>query len=458
MRQKTLILSVLAALAAVVAVCTYMASCTHDPSPDAFLVPEFGAVTVDESVPGSVEFNCQVSSMAQISEFGVYSSNNPGPQGSLQKIPGVLTSQDAFKVRLDGLMGGTTYSCRFFIGNGRVERLSEPITYSVPDNGSGRAPMVLRVKPAADGNVYLPLRGSVKCVVDWGDGKREACTGEYGSGTIVSGFISHSYAAASTYDITISGTVSALSSYGLPDCSCVCAVLDWGDTGLKDLGCAFQNQAALEELAAPGNGTFAEVSSFRNAFSGSAITAIPAGFFSSCPPGCDYTRVSFGCKDLETLPDVLFPSAESLQQCFKGCSSLRGLPAHLAASGASLKELQETFADCTSLTELPETLLQGCSCLERVVSAFAGCSSLTKLPAALFDDCHRLTSVEGAFMNCTALAGESPFTVVDGQIVHLYERSSRPQQFAGISKYYLCFYACEGLSDYMDMPATWKSL
>ena len=32
------------------------------------------------------------------------------------------------------------------------------------------------------------------------------------------------------------------------------------------------------------------------------------------------------------------------------------------------------------------------------------------------------------------------------------------EHFAAVAKYYLCFYACPGLSDYMDIPATWKSL
>ena len=451
MRPKTFILSVIAAISAV------LSSCIHDPSPEAFLVPEFGTVTIDESIPGSVEFNCQVTSMSQLSEFGVYSSNSTGSQAAPDKTPGVRTSQDAFKVRLDGLIGGAKYSCRFYIGNGRVERLSEPITYSAPYNGSGRAPMVLRVRPAADGKVYLPLRGAVKCVVDWGDGNREACAGEYGSGTIAGGCISHSYAAADNYEVSISGVVTALSSYGLPNADCICEVLDWGDTGLKDLSCAFQNQIRLEALAAPGSDTFADVLSFRNAFSGTAITSLPAGFFSSCPPGCDYSRVCFGCGNLEALPDMLFPSAERLQQCFKGCSSLRELPARLVASGASLRELQETFADCTSLTVLPETLLSGCHGLLRLVSTFAGCSSLTALPSALFDGCPALTDVEGAFMNCTALSGESPFTVVDGEKVHLYERSVHQEHFAPVSKYILCFYACTGLSDYTDIPAAWKS-
>ena len=82
---------------------------------------------------------------------------------------------------------------------------------------------------------------------------------------------------------------------------------------------------------------------------------------------------------------------------------------------------------------------------------------MSELPTALFDDCRSLNVTEGAFMNCTSLAGESPFTIIDGEKVHLYERSAHPEHFAPVSKYILCFYACTGLSDYKDMPVAWKS-
>lgn len=102
------------------------------------------------------------------------------------------------------------------------------------------------------------------------------------------------------------------------------------------------------------------------------------------------------------------------------------------------------------------TALSPLTGLERMVSTFAGCTSLTTVPAAFFDSCLKLTSAEGIFMNCTGLRGESPYTDVSGTKVHLYERNAYPAEFAPISSGYLCYFGCTGLSDYTEMPATWK--
>ena len=170
MNLKGFILSVFVTLA--------LCSCVADPSPEGYRVPEFGSITVGEETPGSVEFKCQVSSMAQVAEYGLYfttgSATKAAPDADWTKVQGRQSAEDAFSVRINDLLGGATYSCRLFISNGRVERLSEPLSYAAPDNGSGAPPMVLRVEPSTDGLVCLPVRGEVKCVVAWGDGSKEA--------------------------------------------------------------------------------------------------------------------------------------------------------------------------------------------------------------------------------------------------------------------------------------------
>ena len=183
-------------------ICTFVAlmvaACFLDPSPDAYRVPEFGSITVDESAPGSVAFNCRVSSMAQLADYGLYfttgaMASKAQSEVSWQKVQGTKAAEDAFSVRIEGLMGGATYVCRMFVSNGRVERLSEALSYSAPDNGSGGAPMRMEVEPSADGFVCLPIRGTLKCVIDWGDGCKEACQGEYGAGSIATSYVSHIY-------------------------------------------------------------------------------------------------------------------------------------------------------------------------------------------------------------------------------------------------------------------------
>ena len=449
MRAKGLLSVIIAML-----LLSVLPSCTVDPSPEAYRVPEFGLVTVDESELGVVEFCYPVSPMSQVTDCGLY-YREAGDEAAWLKAPGIHAGADTFKVRIDNLADGATYSYRLFVSNGRAERLSDPMTYVAPDNGFGRDPMVLQVQAGADGKVWLPLRGSVKCKVDWGDGTHEVCVGEFGAGTLASGCISHTYASPESYVVTAAGTVTALSGFGLPSGS-VKAVLAWGDTGLTDMSCAFQGQEMLCKLAAPCDGAFASVASFRNAFSGTGITGLPAGFFDSCPNDCDYTRVFASCKRLQSLPDPVFPSAESLLQCFTGCSSLKSLPARLCADGSGVRVMQEVFSDCTSLQSVPGTLLVGFTGLERMVSVFAGCTSLSGLPAGLFDDCRLLTVTEGVFMNCSSLSGESPYTVIDGVKVHLYERNAFPEHFAAINSCYLCYFGCTGLSDYDGIPASWK--
>ena len=404
-----------------------LCSCVADPSPEGYRVPEFGSITVGEETPGAVEFRCQVSSMAQVAEYGLYfttgSATKAAPDADWTKVQGTQSAEDAFSVRINDLLGGATYSCRLFISNGRVERLSEPLSYAAPDNGSGAPPMVLRLEPSTDGLVCLPVRGEVKCVVDWGDGSKEAFIGTYGAGSLASGCITHTYVlpdatsgATSYYEpaymqeppefvVSISGRVPALSSTVMTDCSCIRAVLDWGETGLEDMTSAFKGCGALEEIAAPGQATFANVESFRSAFKGTA---------------------------LRTLPPNLFESA------------------------TATRELNETFMDCTFLTSLPEGLLSPLTGLERMVSTFAGCTSLTSIPAAFFDSNRALNAMEGVFMNCSALAGESPYTQTGSACIHLYERNQYPDIFTPIDRTYLCFFGCLNLSDYEQIPQTWK--
>ncbi len=422
MKLKGLILVLLAAVA--------LRSCAPDPSPEAFLVPEISGITVDEGTPGAVEFRCNVSSMSQVAEYGLYfttagtATKASSDIRSWTRVQGVRSGdEDAFSVRIDDLLGGATYSCRLFIGNGRVERLSEPLSYSAPDNGSGLPPMRLLVEPGSGGKVCLPICGALKCVVDWGDGIREAYIGDYGAGVLATDYVSHIYELPDAssgptsnyepayleepplFEVKISGKVPALSTGGLSACDCIREVLDWGETGLEDMSSAFKGCRSLEELAAPGPDTFAGVRSFQGAFNGTSLISLPSNLFES-------------------------------------------------AGGIS--ELNETFKGCTYLESLPEGLLSPLAGLERMVSTFAGCKSLTSIPASFFDSNLSLRSMEGVFMNCTSLTGESPYTEINGSRIHLYERNLHPDIFAPLERTYLCFFGCLGLSDYDTIPHNWK--
>jgi hypothetical protein len=48
--------------------------------------------------------------------------------------------------------------------------------------------------------------------------------------------------------------------------------------------------------------------------------------------------------------------------------------------------------------------------------------------------------------------------MMDGQKVHLYERANYPEQFRAPKYLKKAFYFCSGLTDYAQMPISWKQL
>ena len=56
----------------------------------------------------------------------------------------------------------------------------------------------------------------------------------------------------------------------------------------------------------------------------------------------------------------------------------------------------------------------------------------------------------------TSLKGESPYTVVEGKKVHLYERELYPELFEEPGLHFGVFEYCTGLTDYANMPSVWQ--
>jgi hypothetical protein len=54
--------------------------------------------------------------------------------------------------------------------------------------------------------------------------------------------------------------------------------------------------------------------------------------------------------------------------------------------------------------------------------------------------------------------GESPYTEINGVKYHLYERASAPDYFVKPTLYLGCFYACNNLTDWDNIPSEWKNI
>ena len=109
-------------------------ACTADPKPDAYGMPEFEKVSISEGVQGEVTFTCRMSSMLQLTGYGLYYAKAAdAAAGDWNRAPGDKSGEDSFSVSLGGLEPGATYSYCFYISNGQKEARSSSNHYTVPE-------------------------------------------------------------------------------------------------------------------------------------------------------------------------------------------------------------------------------------------------------------------------------------------------------------------------------------
>ena len=140
---------------------------------------------------------------------------------------------------------------------------------------------------------------------------------------------------------------------------------------------------------------------------------------------------------------------------FSFCGSLTAISAGLFDHCTAVTNFGSCFYDCNSLTAIPEGLFDHCTAVTDLYFCFYDCSSLTAIPAGLFDHCTVVTNFFKCFYKCSSLTGETPYTIVDGKKVKLWERSPE-NGFVKTSSDSKCFIGCTGLSDYAEIPYGWK--
>lgn len=104
-----------------------------------------------------------------------------------------------------------------------------------------------------------------------------------------------------------------------------------------------------------------------------------------------------------------------------------------------LESMAGAFYNVKTLKSIAEDKYGVFSQVMTFSSAFQSCSALVDVPVNLFDAACMATNFEKAFSQVKNVTSESPYVLVGGQKVHLYERKNFGQ-FANISKYISCFY------------------
>lgn len=198
------------------------------------------------------------------------------------------------------------------------------------------------------------------------------------------------------------------------------------------------------------------------------LKEIPAGLFRN-NTRLGYIQCAFsGCSSLTSLPEGLFANCPGIQSVseinsvmdayglFSNCTSLTEIPEDLFASMTKVTRLDGIFKGCTSLREIPEKLFANNTQVISMWEAFAGCKSLQRIPTGLFDSMRTLQAVRLLFKSCSSLTGESPYTLINGKKVHLYERKDYPNEFLEITSHTSAFNNCTNLTDYESIPSNWK--
>lgn len=345
------------------------------------------------------------------------------------------------------------------------------------------------VKTTADGKeVALPTLSSgdetVSISVDYGDGSAI----ENFSASLATSQ-KHTYTGAGEYTVTITtdNVISAISFAGNTSLSKIGNnSLDM--SGVTTLSKCFYNCIGLTEIAFNTLMPCINATNAENLFYGcKALTAVPAGIFTGLTKITSFNNLFQNCSALTSVPAGLFEGYSKIKafnsifyntaiteipaRCFAGCTAvtefkytfnscnnLKTIALDVFEGCTAVSEMYATFTDCKELTEVPAGLFAKMPGLNYLEYTFQNCSSLPSLPASLFDNCRSLRSMDYCFQGCTSLTGESPYTMIGENKVHLYEREYYPDSFLAPSSFGGCFAGDEGLSDYtMLMQTNWAN-
>ena len=229
---------------------------------------------------------------------------------------------------------------------------------------------------------------------------------------------------------------------------------------LTSLAHAFWGCLALESIPENLFANCPNVTNFQETFySCWALTSIPENLFANCPNVTNFKETFKGCKALQSIPTSLFDNnrkVTSFGYTFSGCKALTSIPENLFANNPEVTKFYGIFSYCSALKSIPENLFANCPKVTDFEQTFYGCLALESIPEKLFTNNPAVTSFANTFDDCSALTGESPYTMIDGQKVHLYERKNYPEHFTTPTSTYHAFGNCTGLTDFAQIPSDWK--
>lgn len=318
----------------------------------------------------------------------------------------------------------------------------------------------------SDATFILPLDATLSgysLTVDWGDSNIE----KFAAGTkLDEANMTHTYAAAGVYTVTISSSQKDAGRTQMPD---IC-FYDYKDVN--------KNNLKLISLDTPllNMGT-----TLWGCFYGcESLTSIPATLFERNTTTTRFMNCFEGCKGLTTIPATLFEkntAATSFSKCFTS-TGLTTIPAELFKTNTKVTAFNSCFSICYDLTTIPATLFENNTAATDFSYCFTYCTGLTSIPATLFEHNTAATDFMACFSNCTQAELNSD--------IFCTEASDKATRFAGktmtfdncfegcgsrvvggtaptlwdytmaSSTHTSCFLGVNNVTNVSDIPAEWK--
>lgn len=182
------------------------------------------------------------------------------------------------------------------------------------------------------------------------------------------------------------------------------------------------------------------------------LASVPPQMFRGCPR-LDDAGSCFQVAYLIPPGDYMFADCLKLrdvQQAFSGARIRSAVGAF--QNCPTLTSVINLFTDCKSLTDVTD-IFKGCTNIKRASRVFRNCAVLNP-PVNVFDDCKKIYDFKEGLNNLPAATNESPYTVVNGQKVHLWERTAE-LGFTVPQTYDHCFSDSPNFADYANIPEAW---
>jgi phage tail protein X len=182
------------------------------------------------------------------------------------------------------------------------------------------------------------------------------------------------------------------------------------------------------------------------------LNTIPPQMFRGCPNLEDVT-FAFGFSYNIPNADYMFADCPKLIEAPQVFSYVRFTSAVSTFENCtSLSSVINSFIHCERLTDVTN-VFKGCTNIQRASCVFQNCAVLNP-PVNVFDDCKKVQYFKESYNNLPAATNESPYTVVNGRKIHLWERTAE-LGFAVPTVYNNCFSDSPTFADYANIPETW---